>query len=347
LKQIRSKLILASRNEYTGDVLYTFVLTYPRNLLAEMNTHRAFSRNTASSRAVPSKKYRAAVLSNPFTPLKIGAQQKGMQAGQELSGWRRRAVEAIWNAARYPNVLASYLIEKLGAHKQVGNRLLEPWVWVEQIVSTTDLKNFFALRDHWMAEPHFQMLAKQMHEQVDRVNNLLRFANEHGRMPNPMHFQYWIPSLGESVEFETTVQRLKAGQWHLPFVTPEDQFEPEFNAYNHYEPARERTIEELKKISAARCARVSYYLPENGQRSDIQRDIELYDRLVVRGVKEFATGFLGGPKTDVQVVDKDPIHASPVEHQATPMTTSTYSGNFKGFMQHRKELQGEDGGDRS
>src|ERR1700675_860449 len=171
--QIDSKLILTSKNRETGVSLYTFVLTYARVILAEVNTHRMLSRTTASSRAIPAKKQRSRVLAVPFVPVTIGSNQKGMQAGKELSGWRRTVAIQTWKLTRYPNVLASWILEKVGAHKQIVNRIVEPWTWTQQVVTCTDLKNVFKLRNHPDAEPHFQLLAKQMQEQVEYVENLL------------------------------------------------------------------------------------------------------------------------------------------------------------------------------
>lgn len=165
--KVKSELILASKNSVTGVNLYTFVLVYPRVILPEVNTHRMLSRNTASSRAIPSKKQRAKVLHDPFVPISIGANQKGMQAGEELTGWRRTVAIQAWKLTRYAAVAASWVLDKVGAHKQIVNRIVEPWTWTQQIVTCTDLKNFFKLRDHPDAEPHFQALARQMHAQVE------------------------------------------------------------------------------------------------------------------------------------------------------------------------------------
>src|SRR5271157_465502 len=182
--QIQSQLILTSKSAVTGVSFYTFVLTYPRVILPEVNTHRMLSRNTASSRAIPSKKQRSRVLAVPFVPVTIGKNQKGMQAGEELSGWRRFVAIQTWKMARYPNVLASWILEKVGAHKQVVNRIVEPWTWTEQVVTCTDLKNVFKLRNHPDAEPHFHALAAKMQEQVEYVERLYDVINFDSRNPD-------------------------------------------------------------------------------------------------------------------------------------------------------------------
>lgn len=301
--KIESKLVLTSKNRETGVNLYTFVLTYPRVILAEVNTHRVLSRNTASSRAIPSKKQRERILKDPFIPVTIGQNQKGMQAGDELSGWRHFVAVQTWKLARYPNALASWILEKVGAHKQVVNRIVEPWTYTQQVVTCTDLKNIFKLRDHKDAEPHFQIIAKQMHQQVDYVERLFNTVNfdcRNGDSPVPLDDVN--PTLGVY-----RVQMLRPGDWHMPFIDDTEA---------------SNDIESLKKISTARCARVSYYLPESGKRSDMERDVELCSRLSSSG------------------------HWSPFEHVATPTVEDQYIGNFRSWKQYRKEYAEEHGGDR-
>lgn len=304
--ELGSKLILASKNAYTGITLYTFVLTYPRVILAEVNTHRMLSRNTASSRAIPSKKQRERVINNPFVPMSVGQNQKGMQAGEELSGWRRTAAIKTWELARYPNVLASWILDKLGAHKQVVNRIVEPWTWTQQVVTATDWRNVFKLRNHKDAEPHFHALAEIMDRQVQYVERLFDTLSWTQGDCIDRRLDNVNPALNVF-----TVQSLKPGEWHLPFVDTQELMQ--IRGTWDWNP--------LKQISTARSARVSYYLPENGQRSDMNRDIELCGRLSSSG------------------------HWSPFEHVATPHEIDRYIGNFRAWMQYRKEFSEERGGD--
>ena len=100
----------------TGDILYTWILTYPRMILAEFKTHRTLSRNTSSSRAIPSRKQPERVMGDPFVPVYIGANQRGMQVGEGLAGWRREAAVGICKVARLPQVLAAFALERFGVH---------------------------------------------------------------------------------------------------------------------------------------------------------------------------------------------------------------------------------------
>jgi thymidylate synthase ThyX len=316
--KVESKLILSSKNSVTGVNLYTFVLTYPRVILAEVNTHRMLSRNTASSRAIPSKKQRDRVLNDPFVPISIGANQKGMQAGAELEGWRRTVAINTWKLARYPMVLASWILDKVGAHKQVVNRIVEPWTWTQQIVTCTDLKNVFKLRNHTDAEPHFHELARQMQAQVELVERIYNtdLFEIHHQIVTGTHYNV---ALGAGIY---TVQILKPGEWHMPFIDEKDTTYRRTPTIGMPDATFNTNVEVLKRVSTARCARVSYYLPENGQRSDASRDLELCGRLSSSG------------------------HWSPFEHVATPTADDTYFGNFRSWKQYRKEFEEEHGGDR-
>ena len=319
--KVESKLILTSKNAETGANLYTFVLTYPRVILAEVNTHRMLSRNTASSRAIPSKKQREKVINNPFVPISMGANQKGMQAGEELTGWRRYVAIKTWELARYPMVGASWILDKVGAHKQVVNRIVEPWTWTQQIVTCTDLKNVLKLRNHKDAEPHFHMLAAQMQAQVEIVEDVFAGGKKYELAQldatEEDFFKRRVDLQGCGGVGMVQILRPGTGECHLPFVSDEDMLNTVVNSMLKCSPT-----EALKQISTARCARVSYYLPEDGKLSDWKRDLDLCKRLSGSG------------------------HWSPFEHVAEPVKDRSYIGNFFSWKQYRKEFAEEHGGDR-
>ncbi len=321
MMKVQSELILTSKNAETGANLYTFVLTYPRVILAEVNTHRMLSRNTASSRAIPSKKQREKVLDNPFVPISMGANQKGMQAGEELTGWRRYVAIKTWELSRYPMVLSSWILDKCGAHKQVVNRIVEPWTWTQQVVTCTDLKNVLKLRNHKDAEPHFHELARQMQVQVEIVQDIFDGGSKYQLTQvdatRDDAFERRVDLGGFQGIGVVQVLRPGNGEYHLPFISNEDMMNAVLNSMLKCSPT-----EALKQISTARCARVSYYLPEDGKLSDWKRDIELCKRLSSSG------------------------HWSPFEHVAEPVKDRSYLGNFFSWKQYRKEFAQEHGGDR-
>jgi thymidylate synthase ThyX len=298
--------VLADSRAPAGHRLTTLEATFPRFVLAEFNTHRAFSRNSASSRAIPIAKQLRRVLEDPYVPIEFGSNQPGMQAGPALNGERRDAAEREWLLARDDAVRrvlglvtdpeaisdgdddllevlqqAEEVIrnraqppEWLNVHKQVANRLLEPFMWHTVIVTATEWDNFWNLRCHPDAQPEIRLIAETM-----------RAA--------------WEASEPAELDWD---------EWHLPLVRDEDREEA-------------TSTEQLVRISAGRCARVSY-LTHAGRR-DLAADIALCERLLESG------------------------HMSPLEHPAQPLSEgelarSEWSGNFRGWRQFRKTIANED-----
>lgn len=215
---IRAETILSSQHALQPDkVLYTFRLTYPRWIHAEGRTHRQLrigedmeiairtpslmedpmlSRNASSSRAIPVERIIQDVLTDPAVPLFWGSNQRGMQAGEEINApvimnddTPRLTPEGAWLWARDSAVRHARAFAAAGYHKQIVNRLLEPWMHITVVVSGTEWSNFIALRDHPDAEPHIKMLAREIKKELAKP---------------PM-------------------QVLKPGGWHLPFVNDADR----------------------------------------------------------------------------------------------------------------------------
>lgn len=167
-----------------GQRLTTFEVTFPRIVLAEFNTHRMFSRNSASSRAIPVEKMLARVKDDPFIPQYWGKNQKGMQANQEISDDDQAQANFDWLQARDFAVKSAQALAGIGVHKQITNRLLEPFMWHTVIVTATEYQNFFALRCHPDAQP-----------EIRRIAEMVRALYE-----------------------ESLPTQLGFGEWHLPLV---------------------------------------------------------------------------------------------------------------------------------
>lgn len=267
--------VIADSVSPQGDRLTTMQLRYPRFIHAEFMTHRVFSRNASSSRAIPIEKMIRDVIEDPAMPVAWGSNKPGMQAGDELTGYDLQDCKAEWMRARDAAVASAKEIARLGAHKQIVNRLLEPFGHISVICTATEWDNFFALRCHPDADPTMRALAEAMREAM---------ANSH-----PME-----------------------REWHLPYVTEEDwrlEHGPRF-------PTRQETFAHLAKVSAARCARVSY-LNHDGTSPNIEKDLVLAQRLL------------------------DSRHMSPFEHQArvTGDEGTALWGNFTGWDQFRKMVE--------
>jgi thymidylate synthase ThyX len=263
----------------SGVRLTTFVLTYPRFIHSEFMTHRVFSRNASSSRAIPVKKSIQEVIDNPVIPLAFTKNKAGMQGGEPIED--QQMAEFVWLLGRDEAVKIAQKLADMEVHKQYANRVLEPYAHITVVVTATDWANFFSLRNHHMAQPEIAELAKQMWELYK----------------------------------SGTPDKLKNGDWHVPFVGENDWVEGFGVTIQDME---ELDIRMIKK-SVASCARVSYK-NHDGTNSTLAQDEALYDRLLASA----------------------PLHASPAEHQAMAVgDPSVKSGNFRGWVQFRKTLANE------
>lgn len=294
--------VLADSVSPAGRRLTTMEATFPRFILAEFNTHRVFSRNSASSRAIPVAKQLRRILDDPYVPIEFGSNKPGMQAGPPLTGAARDAAEGEWLQARddavrhvlglitNPENVAGFddlhaclaaaegalkepPAEWLNVHKQVANRLLEPFMWHTVIVSATAWENFFNLRCHPDAQPEIRLIATKMQDALKRS----------------------VPT------------RLEPDEWHLPLIGEAEREEAS-------------SSEELAKISIGRCARVSY-LTHAGER-DLGADIQLHDRLLESG-------------------HMSPLEHPARPLAARELAQSEWSGNFRGWHSYRKTIAGE------
>jgi hypothetical protein len=146
-----------------GARITTMEWTYPRFIHSEVMTYRTLSRNAASARAIPVRTMLHRVWSDPAGPVEWGRNQRGMQARAQLGGWRRWLACRLWYAARYPVLLAVQVLVWLGLHKQVANRLLEPWCWITTIITATEWDHIWRQRCHPDAQPEFRRVAEMAH----------------------------------------------------------------------------------------------------------------------------------------------------------------------------------------
>lgn len=145
-----------------SDRITTFLLRYPRFIHSELMTHRAFSRNAASSRAIPIKRMIEDVKKETAQPAIWGRNQAGMQSNEVLGIIEEEKARAIWLEAMVDAANHAERLFNVGAHKQIANRLIEPFAHMVTLVTATDWTNFFALRAHKDAQPEFQILAYRM-----------------------------------------------------------------------------------------------------------------------------------------------------------------------------------------
>lgn len=180
----KAKIILDSINPYNGVRLVTSELTYPRFIHAEFMTHRVFSRNAASSRAIPNSKMIKYVDENPAMPIYWGKSKRGMSASKEIENVEE--AKDLWLSAKDYMIAHAESFQKMKLHKQIANRILEPWKYITVIVSATQFSNFFALRNHKDAQPEIQHLA-----------------------------QIW----DKAMKVSTPVERI----WHIPYIQEDEE----------------------------------------------------------------------------------------------------------------------------
>ncbi len=220
---------MSYRNDYHAEIiadsigpherrLTTMEVTFPRFVLAEFNTHRVFSRNSASSRAIPADVMLGRFSAGYVHPAKWPREQKGMSGGESLYGLPKLAAVDLWTGVHdaVETYIAGYFArfpEKSDrVHKSIVNRMMEPWMWHTVIVSSTEWQNFFHQRCSPQAQPEIRKVADMMRD--------VKAASE----PTP------LPDYG----------------MHLPYISGEEMVDPGYTALD------------LAKISTARCARVSY-----------------------------------------------------------------------------------------
>jgi hypothetical protein len=167
MNTIHASIILDSINP-DGVRLTTLVVNMPKFLVAQLNTHRRFSRNSASSRAITIGKNIEHMLVNPVTPADFGlpANGKGMQPKSMLTGTKAVMAKVVWKSAMYSMAGAAWLLSKIGLHKGWSNRLLEPFVYTSVLISATEWDNFLKLRTHGDAQDAMQAVANAIQEEL-------------------------------------------------------------------------------------------------------------------------------------------------------------------------------------
>lgn len=295
--------VVADSISHEGTRMTTMEIEYPRFILAELNTHRMLSKNSASSRAIPVKAMHEQIKAAPAGPVYWGKNQPGMQAKTELTDNDLGDVKFMWQRAMQDALHWAWAMsDRVGLHKQIANRVTEPWMTMKTVISGTEWTNFWWLRAHADAQPEIHELAIKMRDAYTA----------------------------------STPQLLNPGEWHVPYV---NTYRSIINNELLYSDNKgdDITAEEARIISASCCAQVSY-----------RKNDDSFDK---------------AKKIYQQLIESEPAHASPVEHQATPMDTATmcrfepetwepgvthvsansdlWSGNLRGWIQHRKLIKNE------
>lgn len=318
---IKSEILADSINEQ-GDRLTTFKVVFPRYILAEVNTHRAFSRNSASSRAIPFKKMVKMVQENPFIPIAFQANHKGMQGTDYLSGKSTQGARKEWLNARDSAIThATNLSQGLEVTKQLANRIIEPYMWHTVIITSSEegLENFFNLRCPQYDVGDGALHKSQSDAETCMIGDFTGNTVDWLKM-NKGQADIHIMALAEAMwdsRNESTPKKLQSGQWHIPFgdqiyetklslaVSNRIPFSEAEESDSRYEIIMN---EARCKIAVARCARLSYQTLGENPTIDYEKDLKLYDILSKSG------------------------HWSPMEHVCRAMSDDEYATNIRGVI---------------
>ena len=331
-----SAKILADSTSPQGMRITTFLLTYPRIIHSELMTHRVFSRNSASSRAIPFNKIVKMVEEDPFIPIAWQKDHKGMQGTEYItdnlsiqfarSSWLSAKDNAIKGAKSLYSTENGYE----SVTKQLCNRLLEPFMWHTALITATEFSNFFELRcpkyEYYDMLTGNQQFFKSKKDWLQYYNNKpLPKAKHISKIPAndvewlqinksqaEIHMQALAEAMWDAMN-ESTPKELEEGEWHIPFGDKIDDGKlAQSISPNKALIYSNQTLKDLRlKVCIARAARLSYMT--FGQEIDYQKDIELHDRLL-----------------------KD-HHMSPMEHIAKAMSDEEYDLYIKGKLSFREE----------
>lgn len=330
MKKIEAKIIADSKDS-RGNRIITYLLTYPRFIHSELMTHRMFSRNSASSRAIPFEKMVQMVKEDPFIPIAWQKDHSGMQGTEYFTD--KSEIDILkdnWMTAKDRAVTMAKELHLNGLTKQLCNRLLEPFMWHTVLVTATEFDNFYELRC-----PRYQhQNGKIFKSWKDLVSNAFKSGasrdwvdglEETSQLERikistsgaEIHMQALAEAMYDAYN-ESTPKELKSGEWHIPFGDTLD-FDRLFDAVNGTDWFEEfyHNPEIFKvKIATARCARLSY-MTFDGE-IDYEKDIELHDKLLISK------------------------HASPFEHCCRAMTDLEYHTFIKGKIEEDESKNNPD-----
>lgn len=349
--------IIADSHDGRGNRITTFVLTFPRFILAELNTHRMFSKNSASSRAIPFKKMVESVENDPFIPIAWQKDHKGMQ-GTEYFTDKHEVYNKVanWLTAKNRAIESAKFINELGVTKQLCNRLLEPFMYHKVILTATEFSNFFELRNSkyeyknqifnskkecirsYSFEKGFEEDLKYL-QSLSEIDWLLMNKGQ-----SEIHMMQLAECMWDAYN-ENKPKLLKEGEWHIPFGDKIDV--GEMIGISDYESILNQKI----KIATARCARISYTTVGDTEKKDnYEADIKLHDILLESGhfspfehcarmmtIYEYLT-FRRGKVLEDNTYLPEYTKESDVQYLDN---TFGWVANFRGFIQYRHLLQNQ------
>lgn len=319
---INAEIVADSLSPY-GDRLTSVLCTFPRIILAEVNTHRMLSKNTSSSRAIPFDKMVEVVKTNPFIPIAWQKEHKGMQGSEYFldSEDYDLGITNQWLETRDKIVYQAILLNSQGVTKQLCNRLLEPFMWTTMLItgSREGWDNFFRLRSpvYGLGKSQAEVgTFTQFSSKKDALEVYPEFKDEDtlfwlnlNKGQAEIHMMALAESIWDAFN-ESTPKQLKAGEWHIPFEDKISKVEIDKVFKVGKSPMNRQ--EAIVKISTAMGAHTSYTVVGNEPVKSMEKWVELHDKLIAY----------------------NPPHSSPMEHCAKCMNDKEYKEFFKGNIMH-------------
>ena len=315
--------IVADSLSPQGDRLTSLLITFPRIILAEVNTHRMLSKNTSSSRAIPFNKMVEAVENNPFIPIAWQKEHKGMQGTEYfeepiISNFE--GIRDLWLTARDNAIEEATRLNNIGVTKQLCNRLLEPFMWTTMLItgSKESWDNFFELRCG--NYDGFKSRKEASKEFLEKGNiNTSTWSELDWLKLNKGQAEIHIMDLAEKiydVMNESTPRQLKAGEWHIPMRNKIDN-DILLDTLEDGNFINDKIENYLVKISTAMAARTSCTVVGEEKDLNYSKMIELHDRLI------------------------EMRHDSPLEHCARAMSDEEYYSSIKGSFLQEFEIDAD------
>lgn len=292
--------IIADSINAIGKRITTFECEYHRYIAAEALTHKMLSRNSASSRAIPVSSIINQVRTEPAMPVEFGKNQSGMQAKELLTDAALDDAKEAWSLAAQSAANFSEDLAQIGVHKQIANRVTEPFQYIKVLLTATEWNNFFLLRNHPDAQPEIQALAKEMLYAMNKQEKLTY---------------------------------LKEGEWHLPYIETKVRDTDDGNTLDYFDSqGNQLNIEQALMISASCCAQVSYRKNDDS----LEKAQNIFNRLVESkpvhaSPLEHSACCIDSTKVNPYDVNTWPQGLTHVDRDG-----KLWSGNLQGWIQHRQ-----------
>ena len=294
-------IVVADSTNPQNDRLTSVLVTMPRIILSEMNTHRMLSKNTSSSRAIPFNKMVESVQNDPFIPIAWQKHHSGMQGNEYLTDRKHENAVYEWLKSRDYAVKQAKMMNNDGVTKQLCNRLLEPFMWTTMLItgSKEGWENFFSLRCPQYSFGSNTTTPKIWKSRKDAVKDFPDWISRNDFYWNTInkgqaeiHMMMLSEKIYDVIQ-ESVPKKLKENEWHIPMSEDLDD---------------NLSIEEKVKYSVGRAANTSYTVIGDGSKLSLEQSIKIHDKC------------------------KEMNHSSVFEHCARVMSNEEYASFIKGNL---------------